>query len=932
MTGIVFSWLERNTGKAIAAVLLVTALLLPPMVFLAPESEASTDPPGEVFDTQALIDERLVSPIFETFWIAEARDGDMLTRDPLLELLNNSQELREHPGLGPLLISYESATLQDTFHGIYSIADGVDRWLRENGASSGLEGATDDDVKSAVSHLMEEGAPTAELGDSFAVSTTVERREVAGQEIDYWVTPALGFRVQADNEALGGGSFTIGFGGDDTVIRKEEFNREVQDVIRGDEGALQIWGTGLDLNLTSQDQGATAAPFIGLAIVAVLIVAGAITRSYWAVVLMGSALAILIVWLRGLTNLAGLDSSLLVDFIVPIAMVSFGVDFAFHAIGRYRESIAAGHVRHRQAFVAGLTAVSGALLLALASDTLAFLANITANIPAVIQFGISAAIALCAAYLLLGILVPLALMRAEERLEPPPLGNPRRTTWQWIGTFLAALFAGLSVLTLILLPLAGIAALAVYLLAFAAVPYWLGRRHPGQTTPGSTPAAHGASMQWMGRVVVGLASARMLLLPVVLVVTLGMLLAARNVDVAFDAKDFLDTRTDFVVGLDKLDEHISSGERAVVYIETDLAHPGALTAIDAFVTEISTTDSGRYGYYRNGETQVDAGALEIVQAAMTSRLAIEEIAGHTGLELTANGANVAETPEANLAIFDYAAEHGIPGEAGLLVTPDNVPARAWRNADGAPGATQVSVGLIGSREQANVSAAREELGGMIGRLQERLDEVPGESVVTLTGSPIERDEGLQATVDALLLSLPVAVALCFVVAALFMRSLRFAVVTIVPVLLVVSWLYGFMALAGFPLNIATATIGAISVGIGIDYAVHFSMRYREELARNGYRTTALRIAGSGTGAALFASAASSAIGFSIMAFAPMPLFATYGLLTAIMIGASAAASLLVLPSLLMLITRDSAKPGAAPSLATSGGDMGTSPGASSGSD
>ena len=44
-----------------------------------------------------------------------------------------------------------------------------------------------------------------------------------------------------------------------------------------------------------------------------------------------------------------------------------------------------------------------------------------------------------------------------------------------------------------------------------------------------------------------------------------------------------------------------------------------------------------------------------------------------------------------------------------------------------------------------------------------------------------------------------------------------------------------------------------------------------------------------------------------MAFAPMPLFATYGLLS--MIDASAAASLLVLPSLLMLLTRDWADPG-----------------------
>ena len=41
-----------------------------------------------------------------------------------------------------------------------------------------------------------------------------------------------------------------------------------------------------------------------------------------------------------------------------------------------------------------------------------------------------------------------------------------------------------------------------------------------------------------------------------------------------------------------------------------------------------------------------------------------------------------------------------------------------------------------------------------------------------------------------------------------------------------------------------------------------------------------------------------------MAFAPMPLFAAYGLLTAIMIAFAATASLVVLPGLLMLVTAD----------------------------
>ena len=66
---------------------------------------------------------------------------------------------------------------------------------------------------------------------------------------------------------------------------------------------------------------------------------------------------------------------------------------------------------------------------------------------------------------------------------------------------------------------------------------------------------------------------------------------------------------------------------------------------------------------------------------------------------------------------------------------------------------------------------------------------------------------------------------------------------------------------------------------------------------------ALRRAGEGTGGALAVSALSSIIGFSVMALAPMPIFVTFGTLTAVMIVFSLLVALLVLPSVLLVVTR-----------------------------
>ena len=116
--------------------------------------------------------------------------------------------------------------------------------------------------------------------------------------------------------------------------------------------------------------------------------------------------------------------------------------------------------------------------------------------------------------------------------------------------------------------------------------------------------------------------------------------------------------------------------------------------------------------------------------------------------------------------------------------------------------------------------------------------------------------------------------------------------------MVAAWLYSFMYFFGYQLNMVTSTVGAISIGIGIDYAIHFTMRFREDIQLGVERRQALINSGQTTGVALLGSAVSSAIGFAIMAFAPMPLFATFGILTAVMIIFAAAASLLVLPSIL----------------------------------
>lgn len=181
----VFSWIERHTAAVLAGVLAVTGLLLVPYLLLESDTQATTDPPGDVFDALDLIDERLAPPLFTPFFVVEARDGDLLLRAPLLELLENEQAMRAAPEVAGKLFTYESADYGATVVGLYTIADAVDKYLRENDVEGGLEGATDEQVKLAVNALLAEGAPAADLGDGFSQLSSAETRVVDGAEISW---------------------------------------------------------------------------------------------------------------------------------------------------------------------------------------------------------------------------------------------------------------------------------------------------------------------------------------------------------------------------------------------------------------------------------------------------------------------------------------------------------------------------------------------------------------------------------------------------------------------------------------------------------------------------------------------------------------------------------------------------------------------------
>ena len=911
------SFLAEKSIPVILLSLIVTALLTYPLFRMSNSQQASPNPPGEVYDLQSDIDSKFPTPVHFAYFMLEAKNGDVLTRDVLVELKENRDNLLSMDAKGELsvgtlekqsyLFKYFNPDIEMEITGIVSILDPIEATLSAMGTP--LDTASEEQIKLAIHQLLA-NENTSNVIDFLSRHAKYEKRNVLGQEINWWTSPAMDFSALADNNKLGGAGLEIGLGGGPDVINKEHLNRKISSVMRGESKYYEAWGVAIDANLESEEEGQTSGAFITFTIIGAVLVVGLSLKSYWATPISGIGLGILIIWLKGISALVGLKSGLVIDLVVPISMISLGVDFLVHSVRRYKEEVEEGY-SPRNGLKIGLSGVLAALLLAMASDSIAFLSNLSSNIEAVIHFGSAAAIAVLSSFIILGIIAPIATMRIDELMQDSGkrFKGKISTLNRILGSIGVASACGGAVIIMVAVSkLYGIIALFVAGLMFIGIPitYLILVKNNNKSAANTTPEkqrtpSHSLLVSYVEKIVTLSTSYSTVVLAITVVITAISVFFAFKLEPTFDVKDFFNPKSDMVIGLDKVDKHVGEqgGEPGIAYIKGDLMDPNAVSAISKFIE--SLRDVENIGKRASGEITIGLDVVNTSNIIMDSPVTLAAIKNATGISIEDNNKDgIPDTKEQMDAAFTFALKNGVPGENGnLILRPDQVRGAIYHT-KGEENLTTVSFQIPGTRDQALVTKA----GKVIRPILADLETHPSISIARLTGSPFTRELQLSASTKTLYTSLPIALVAATILLIITMRSFKYAIITVIPIVLVVAWLYGIMHLAGFSLNFVTAMIGAISIGIGIDYSIHMTERFREELKRNPTRIAAIKRASRGTGVALLASAASSIVGFVIMGFAPMPMFASYGQLTALMIFLALISSLIVLPCLLMLITRD----------------------------
>ncbi|MDH3470731.1 MAG: MMPL family transporter [Acidimicrobiia bacterium] len=170
-----------------------------------------------------------------------------------------------------------------------------------------------------------------------------------------------------------------------------------------------------------------------------------------------------------------------------------------------------------------------------------------------------------------------------------------------------------------------------------------------------------------------------------------------------------------------------------------------------------------------------------------------------------------------------------------------------------------------------------------------------DEINVLTGMPVVWDEIARLVLRAQVVSLAVAFAMVALMLGLAYRRWRETLASLVPIALTIATLLGFIAASGIQLNLMTAVVSSIVLGVGIDYAIHFvaAIDYARP-SGDGYVLTAIDRAGR----PIVANALGIAIALSALWLSPLKSHAQVSMIMWVAMITAALAALVVIPALL----------------------------------
>jgi predicted RND superfamily exporter protein len=138
---------------------------------------------------------------------------------------------------------------------------------------------------------------------------------------------------------------------------------------------------------------------------------------------------------------------------------------------------------------------------------------------------------------------------------------------------------------------------------------------------------------------------------------------------------------------------------------------------------------------------------------------------------------------------------------------------------------------------------------------------------------------------------------------LLFRSPLFGALSMIPLTVTIAFIYGLIGIVGKDYDMPVAVLSALTLGLSVDFAIHFLERAREIQKRTGSWREASKEMFKEPAMAISRNAITISIGFTPLLFAPLVPYKTVGFFLAMIMAVSWLATLFILPATVTMLQK-----------------------------
>jgi len=171
----------------------------------------------------------------------------------------------------------------------------------------------------------------------------------------------------------------------------------------------------------------------------------------------------------------------------------------------------------------------------------------------------------------------------------------------------------------------------------------------------------------------------------------------------------------------------------------------------------------------------------------------------------------------------------------------------------------------------------------------------------LSGFSLTDREMARSITTGQIYSLIFAMVSIFLLLSLIFKSITAGAIGSIPLIFSVVGTFGMMGILRIELNLVTALLSSISIGVGVDYTIHLFWRLKSELQMGASYPKAIHTSLKNTGRGIVINAFSVILGFSVLYFSAFPYLKMFATLIILSLMLCLMAALILIPALCLII-------------------------------